>query len=161
MTTQTQKTEFSVEDFEKIVTALAQGVPLGTIAGVEPEFLEGLYSLAYNFYGNKDYKSALTIFQALCMYKHNDYRFLMGFGACKQALADYEGALNVYGLAMLLSAISNPEPFYHSVFCLLKLGRQDDAIEFLKLIPDVCVQGDDKHATIKDKAQKLLTQLTA
>ncbi len=158
---QNQDVQFTKEEIQKMIGAFMQGVPLGEIVNLNPDTLEALYGLGFNLYEAKNYTDAHTVFQALCMYKHNEYRFLMGLAACKQALKEYQAAIDMYGFAIVASMINNPEPFYYSVFCLLKLNRKQEAIDILNAIPDVCEENNAEHAAFKTKAKDLLNQLKA
>ena len=71
-------TEFTPEAIGEIVNALQSGLSISQATNMDKNILEGLYSLGYNLYNAGNFTDADTVFQALCMYEHNETRFWMG-----------------------------------------------------------------------------------
>ncbi len=158
---QNQELNITQQDIDTLLEGLMGGLTLGELAGVSEESIEALYGLAYNLYAAQNFKDASVVFQALSLYKHNDYRFLMGLAACTQALHEYDKAVEFYTYAILTSQFSEPEPFYYSAYCFLKLEQKEAAVEALQFIADIGEEGNAAHTELKVKAEELLRQLKA
>ena len=143
-----------------IINAIQNGVSIADICNLSSDALEGLYSLAYNYYNACDYKNAEILFQSLCVYKYNEYRFWMGLAGCRQALDNLTGAIDAYSLAGVASLLKNPVPFFYAAQCYLKLGDKENAIGGLKGLITMCDDTNAEHVDIKGKSEELLTLLT-
>lgn len=147
------------EQSAKLFNAVAEGLPIADAVNLAPEVLEGLYSLAFNFYSTANYKDAETIFKALCVYKYTDYRFWMGLGGCRQALGEYQLAVETYGMASLIEQLKNPEPLWYAANCYVKLNDKENALAILDSILILSSENNPSHLSYRAKAEALRTLL--
>ncbi|MDR1111013.1 MAG: SycD/LcrH family type III secretion system chaperone [Deltaproteobacteria bacterium] len=146
----------SPEVLGSLVDAVRHGVPLAEAVGIKKEAIESLYGLGYNLYNAGDNESAETVFQALCLYDFNDYRFWMGLGAARQARDKYLEAVDAYSFAMIASSLREPEPIYYSGICFLKLGDLDAAATSFESLKTMFDMAKADHAALWEKASGFL-----
>ncbi|MGL4249416.1 MAG: SycD/LcrH family type III secretion system chaperone [Aeromonas sp.] len=115
-TTLTPEHEAELEAF------LADGGTLAMLKDISGDTLEQLYALAFGQYQAGKWQEAHKIFQALCMLDHYEPRYFLGLGACRQALGEYETAVQSYSFGAMLDLKDARFPF-HAAECRL---RQDD-----------------------------------
>lgn len=135
----------------------------GTVADtleIDLEDLEPLYTLAYNHYTAGNYDDANTLFQALCLYNHADFRFWMGLAGTRQALGHLGIAIDAYTMAGLVAKMADPTPFVYGCICHMKLGNLQEAkggLEGALLLGN----GEAQYAAILQKAEVLLESVNA
>lgn len=140
---------------------LNKGMSLAELKGVSEEQLEALYAIALQHYNAENYDDAIPLFKMLALYNSNEPKYFMGLAACHQELGNYELAVETYGSAALMCALTDPRPFYFAALCLLKLQRKDDAITTLE---SLAITASTEHPDAQeyiDKAAKLLQMLKA
>lgn len=147
------------EQMQKLVAGLMDGHTISQVTGVSEETLEGLYALAHGLYTSGSFKDAHVVFQALCIYNPNDYRFWMGLGGSRQGLEQYQAAVDAYQMAAVSTSLKNPEPFLYAARCLMKMGRRGDAIVAIKALLKLGDTSDPRHVQCHDKAKALLSLL--
>ena len=148
------------EEMAAFLEGVFSGLPLGEAAGVKKETLEAGYGLAFSLYNSGNFKDAATMFQALCIYNHQDERFWMGLGGCRQMNDDLDGAIDAYGMATFMGSLASPAPSVHAGLCYLKKGDKDNA----RALFDAAVElGDPKnqnHKAYHDRARAMLDLLS-
>ena len=90
--------------------------------------LEGLYFFAYHFYINGKYKEAVTIFHLLTNSDPCNHKFCMGYAASLQLSGQYEKALDVYSMAIVVDS-RNPYPHFYAAECYVALGNYKEALK--------------------------------
>lgn len=156
----TVDTELTDADFQTMILASLRGATVSDIANIAPETLEGIYKIAYDAYTVGNYTDAETAFRALCMYKHNEFRFWMGLAGSCQALEKYKEAIDAYSMAGVITSLKNPEPFLYAAQCYLKMGDKENAIGALQGI-SVMGDGSPAHNKVLATAENLLKLLEA
>ena len=149
------------EQLQKLVNGVMKGATAGPAVGISRDKLENLYALGNGLYTSGNFKDAHVIFQALCIYDSNDYRFWMGLAGSRQAMEDYEKAIDAYQMAAVATSLHNPEPFLYAARCLLKLGRKEDAIVAIEGLLTLGSKEDPRVVACHEKAKALLTHLQA
>lgn len=149
----------SKEQLEKLVGNVMRGATVAQATGVSPAALEGLYALGHDLYNSGNFKDAQVVFQALSIYNSHDSRFWMGLAGCRQALEQYEAAIDAYQLAAVADQLKNPEPILYAVKCLLKLSRKADAIAGLEAVLKLGDADDPRYLSVPSQAQALLDLL--
>lgn len=150
---------YSEEEIKQITKGIVSGLTVAQATNTDPQTLEALYSLAYKYYTVADYANAETIFQVLCMFKHDEEKYWLGLAGCRQALEKYQQAIDAYSMAGLSSQLKNPLPFFYASQCFLKMGNKEGAIGSLQ---SLLTMGDDtnsEHKLCKEKAQEILKLL--
>lgn len=155
----TQDLDLTTEDLEVIIQALGNGTTIAEVTNMQPEALEGLYTLAYNMYTTGNYGNAETLFRTMCVYKHNDQRFWLGLAGALQAQERYKEAVDAYSMVGLCTSLKNPAPLFFSAQCLLKMGDKEHAIDMLEATRFVCDEATPEHVTYKTTAEELLQML--
>lgn len=150
---------YTEEEIQKITQGLLQGLTIADVTDADPQTLEALYALAYNYYNAQDYEKAKTIFEALCVYKHNEEKYWLGLGGCRQALQDYAKAIDAYSMAGLAGALKNPVPFFYASQCFLKKGDKEGAIGSLQSLLTMGDDNNSEHQLCKTKAAEILKLL--
>ena len=146
-------------DVAAILAAVENGASIAELANVSKEELENHYALAFNLYNAGNFIDAETVFQALCIYNSLDPRFWMGLAGCRQALKNYQGAIDAYGMAGTMQVFSTPEPFVYAARCFLKRGKKEEAIGSLKGALALVKKGNPEHEAFKKTIDALLELL--
>jgi len=160
-TAQTSPVEAPLTDAEiqTIIQAMHDGASIGDIANISTEMLEGLYTLGYNLYTTGNFTDAETVFQALCLYKHNEVRFWMGLAGCRQANTNLPGAIDAYSMAGVAAELADPTPFLYAANCYIKLGDKENAMGALEGLLTLGNPANPTHAECHTKAKNLLDML--
>lgn len=155
----------SLEEMQEELLKARIGVIVkgGTIAEsfeIDLEKIEPLYTLAYNHYTAGNYDDAQTLFKALCLYHHTEFRFWMGLAGTRQALGEFASAIEAYSMAGLVSALGDPTPFVYACICHMKLGDMESAKAGLE---SALLLGADnpKFDAIRQKGEVLLEAVKA
>lgn len=138
---------------EGAIAHLRAGGTMGEVAGVERDELEALYSLGYSLYEQAQYSDAFKAFSVLVAYDHLDLRYAGGLAGAAKEIGRYEDALRQY-MFLALASPMEPAPLYHSAECLLRLQKQDEAVEALDLVIQLCEE-NAQYAAIKERAEGL------
>ncbi len=154
-----EKFPFSEEDIVEILKGAYLGLTVGDLLNMNPEALEGVYAVAYNFYNVHDYEQAEKLFKYLCFLQSKNYKYLMGLAGCSQATKKYKEAIDLYAQAGIATTLKNPIPFYHAAQCFLKLGNIESAIDSLKALAIMGDENNVEHKKCKEKAEQLLIAL--
>jgi type III secretion system low calcium response chaperone LcrH/SycD len=112
--------------------------------------MEDLYAYAYDFYVKGQLDDAETFFRFLCIYDFYNPDYVFGLGAVLQMKAQYDKALDVYGLAYML-ANSDYRAMFCAGQCNLMLRRLGPAKECFQIVIDG--SGDE---SLKEKAGLML-----
>ena len=142
-----------------VMEAIRNGASISAVCNVSKDQLENLYSLGYGLYNSANFQDAKTVFQALCIYDNLDDRFWMGLAGCRQALNDYQGAVDAYSMAGTVQAFASPEPFLHAARCLLKMNKKDDAVAVRKGVLELGDEKNPDHMKCRSAANALLELL--
>lgn len=146
------------EQLEKLIAGVSGNASVAQATGVTKEYIEGLYSLAHGLYTSENYRDALVVFQALTLYDNLDLRFWMGLGGCRQALGQYEGAIEAYQMGAVAGLLKNPEPMFYAVTCLMQLGRRDEALVGLEAVMAMG-KDDPRYDECRSKAEAIMKLL--
>lgn len=158
-TSSSSELPFTDTDVLDIVNALQTGATIGDVCNMSESTLEGLYALGYNLYTAGSYTDADVLFQALCLYKHNEPRFWLGLAGCRQANGNYRGAIDAYSMAGATQGLDDPEPFLFAANCYLKIGDKENAINALRSLLIMGRASNNAHRACWVKAEELLTLL--
>ena len=147
------------EEMDAFLEGVFSGLPLGEAAGVSKETIEAGYGLAFSLYNSGNFKDAETMFQALCIYNHQDERFWMGLGGCRQMNDKLDGAIDAYGMATLMGSLSNPAPSVHAGLCYLKKGDKENARALFDAAVELGDPDNADHKVYHDRARAMLDLL--
>ncbi|WP_421224627.1 SycD/LcrH family type III secretion system chaperone [Aeromonas jandaei] len=100
---------------------LADGGTIAMLKDISGDTLEQLYALAFGQYQSGKWQDAHKIFQALCMLDHYEPRYFLGLGACRQAMGEYETAVQSYSFGAMLD-LKDPRFPFHAAECRLQQG---------------------------------------
>jgi type III secretion low calcium response chaperone LcrH/SycD len=151
--------EFSQEELTTMMEGLLAGATIGDVVNIGQDNIEAGYGLAYSLYSAGNYKDAETMFKALCIYDHNDARFWMGLGGCRQAGGDLPGAIDAYAYSSYASALGDPAPVVHGALCYMKLGDKENAVNLFKAAVEMGTPGNSEHAVFHTRARAMLDML--
>ena len=146
----------SPEEQKNVRDALIRGEPLYRILGMKESMVEARYALAHRLYAGGKYEDAEALFRWLTTYAGDNETYWMGLGACRQALENYDGALEAYQMAALDSSLQDPAPFYYSGICLIRQGRTEDAVVSLKAAVTLGDRNNSDHMIIMGKAESVI-----
>ncbi len=152
----TETLGLSPQQLDEVRDALISGEPLYRILGMKESVIEARYTLAYQLYAAGKYEDAETLFRWLTAYASDTEAHWMGLGACRQAMENYNGALEAYQMAALYSALEDPAPFYYSAICLLKQGKKEEAQISLQAVLTLGDKSRAEHKVVMDKTETLL-----
>ncbi len=153
------ETLLTQEQLQSLVKGVYDGATVAQLTGMDKDKLESLYALGHGLYTSGSYEDAVKVFQALAVYDSTDYRFWLGLGGCRQALGQFEAAVDAYQMAAVATQLDNPEPFLFAARCLIKLGKKDDAVTAIQTVLTLAKPEDARWATCRAKASALLALL--
>ncbi|WP_444933254.1 SycD/LcrH family type III secretion system chaperone [Microbulbifer sp. JTAC008] len=139
--------EISEKDWNNF---LEQGGTLADLLDMKPEELKTIYALAYQKYQNCNYQEALPLFQLLCQCNHMESKYLLGLGATRQALSQFELAGEAYSLAAIVNPF-DPRPSFHAAECHLALENWMQAGSGFEMTMLRC-EGKPEFETLNKKA---------
>ncbi|WP_226648335.1 SycD/LcrH family type III secretion system chaperone [Microbulbifer variabilis] len=139
--------EISAKDWNNF---LEQGGTLADLLDMTPEELKTIYALAYQKYQNCNYQEALPLFQLLCQCNHMESKYLLGLGATRQALSQFELAAEAYSLAAIVDPF-DPRPSFHAAECHLALENWMQAGSGFEMTMLRC-EGKPEFETLNQKA---------
>ena len=119
-----------------------------------PESMEVIYMVAYNQHNAGKYKEAEGIFRLLAMLNHFERKYWKGLGASREALKDYNGALQAYGYLGVMD-IEDPYPPFQAAKCFVALGKAAEAESGLRAAV-YNSDGKPEHAALHLQAKGLL-----
>jgi type III secretion system low calcium response chaperone LcrH/SycD len=154
-----EETGMNKEELDAFLAGVFAGLPLGEAAGVSKEIIEAGYGLAFSLYNSGNFKDAETMFRALCLYNHQDDRFWMGLGGCRQMNGDLDGAIDAYGMATLMSAMAGPGPSVHAGLCYLKKGDKENARALFDAAVELGDPQNKDHQAYHDRARAMMDLL--
>ena len=143
-----------------LMESLNKGATISMLCNVSKEQLENLYSLGFGLYNSANFQDAKTVFQALCVYDNLDERFWMGLAGCRQALNDFQGAVDAYSMAGTVQAFASPEPFLYAARCFLKMNKKEEAVATLKGVQELGDEKNPDHMKCRKAASALLELLS-
>jgi type III secretion system low calcium response chaperone LcrH/SycD len=155
-----EETTMGPEEMERFVEAVFNGVSLGEAAGIKTETIEAGYGLAYSLYNSGNFTDAETMFKAQGRYNHQDDRFWMGLGGCRQINGDLDGAIDAYGMATLLGSLTSPAPALHAGLCYLKKGDKENAHALFDAAVELGDVSNKEHQAYHDRARAMLDLLS-
>ncbi|MFZ4115087.1 MAG: SycD/LcrH family type III secretion system chaperone [Chthoniobacterales bacterium] len=118
---------------KKFYSILKNGTPLYQVKGMSKQYLENLYSIAYNLYSAEKYEEAGRIFQTIVFYNHLDKKSWLGAGGSAEMLKQYDKALIAYSYISLLDK-SDPLPALHAFDCHFALKNYPQALSALEAV---------------------------
>lgn len=118
---------------EVIVEAVSKGVTLKEIHGISDVQMEGLYSLAYDFYNQGRLDEAEKFFRFLCIYDFYCVDFLMGLAAVYQLKKKYQKAADLYAIAFAQSK-SDYRAILYSGQCQMAIGKAARAARCFRMV---------------------------
>ncbi|VUD69227.1 Chaperone protein IpgC [Thalassocella blandensis] len=133
---------------------LENGGTLGDALEMKEQELEAIYTLAYEKYANGNFIEAKPLFQLLCYCNHIEAKYILGLGATRQALEQYELAGETYSFAAFVHGDDPRFPF-HAAECHLALDNWESA----KSGFEVCIyrcENFKHYAWYMEQAQKNL-----
>jgi len=155
----TNDTGMNKEQLDAFLEAVFAGLPLGEAAGVSKETIEAGYGLAFSLYNSGNFKDAETMFGALCLYNHQEERFWMGLGGCRQMNGNLDGAIDAYGMATFMGSLGSPAPSVHAGLCYLKKGDKENARALFDAAVELGDSKNQEHLAYHDRARAMLDLL--
>ncbi|MCG8291449.1 SycD/LcrH family type III secretion system chaperone [Pseudomonas entomophila] len=118
----TQVNDSHEQDLELALEAfMNHGGTLAMLKDISQDQLEELYAMAHSHYQAGKLKEAETLFKGLTVLNHYDARFLLGLGACRQGLKQYELAIQAYAYGAMM-AVDDPRFPFHAAECQVELA---------------------------------------
>jgi type III secretion system low calcium response chaperone LcrH/SycD len=151
--------QLSGAQLQAVMDGVMRGLSLGEAAGVRKETIEAGYGLAHTLYNSGNFKDAETMFNALVIYDHQDERFWMGLGGCRQMNGNLDGAIDAYGMATLMGAMGSPAPAVHAGLCCLKKNDKENARALFDGALELGDSGNPEHKHYHDRARAMLDLL--
>lgn len=120
---------------------------------VPREKIDAAYAVGKELFEKKYFSDACDVFFLLTQLNPYYANVWIAMGLCWQNLQQYDSALGIYAVAILLNE-KNPEPYLNSIECYLAQKNSSEA----KLMIDLVSPVIEKHAN-KDLFQKRLVLL--
>lgn len=135
----------------------ANGRTFRDFTQLTPESMEVIYMVAYNHYTSGKFAEAEKIFRLLAMLDHFNKKYWKGLAASREALKQYEPALQAYGY-LGLRDVHDPYPPFQAARCFAALGKRAEAEASLRAAV-VNSEGKAEHATLHQQARTMLAAL--
>ena len=151
-------------DGENAVAIFAEGATilqgrrnLKDARGISDEAIDGIYGVAHELYAGGKYAEALKGFRLLCLYDHENPKYWMGLGYCRQMLEDYMGAATALSYSTLYLDDHDWELYLNLARCLTMLARKDMAMEYI----DAILASSSAGADMQNEAKSLRIRLAS
>jgi type III secretion system low calcium response chaperone LcrH/SycD len=148
--------------FEEVLTGMVEkGACLKDAVGLSDDFMNQIYSYAYNLFQGGKYEKASDAFETLRMFNPRNPVYTFGLAACKHKLLQYQEAAIYY---MCAAGINNNDPvaYYHASDCFMKLGNKygalfmlTHALSHLKNTPENAVFKERLEQSIKSLGNQM------
>lgn len=145
--------KLSEEYSDALLDAIQNGASLKDVQGITDQTMQGVYSLAYDFYSHGKLNDAESLFRFLCVYDFHNPEYAMGLAAVYQLKKNYHKAIDFYALAYS-QAKDDYRPMFYAGQCNLMLRRGVQAKRCFEIVANRC--GD---AFLKKKAEVYLSEL--
>lgn len=132
---------------------LKQSETISEFIGFSKETLNDFFSVARNFYQNKDFNRASDCFYSLCAIEPLIPLFWLGYGDSEMMLHKFDHALYAYAVSALLDG-DDPYSHYQAALCYDSLNDISNAKNSLDLV-FLCSNENDKNHDIRKAAQEL------
>jgi type III secretion system low calcium response chaperone LcrH/SycD len=129
---------------------MKQGMTTQEAAGMDPQFLEGLYAQAYRLYNTGKYLDAAHMFRSLILINSMESKYILGLAACYHMLKEYNNAIQNYTICSITDP-QNPLPYYYSSDCFAKLKDHISTLLYLELTINACGNRPE-FSKIKERA---------
>jgi type III secretion system low calcium response chaperone LcrH/SycD len=132
----TEQPELSTTEQETInmfLDAIAGGATLKEIRGVPDSVMAGIYAHAYEFFQSGRLDDAEVFFRFLCIYDSYNPEYMMGMAATFQQKKQYQRAIDLYALMMVV-AKNDYRPVLYTGQCYLFLKNSEQARENFTVI---------------------------
>ncbi len=123
--------------------------------GISEKAIDSIYGVTHELYNSGKYAQALKGFELLCLYDHENPKYWMGLGYCRQVLEDYFGAVSALSYSTLYLDEHDWDLYFNLARCLTICGQKDSAEEYIDAI-----LASDAESGLKDKTRSLQAQLT-
>lgn len=133
------------KNLETILDAVNQGVSLKDIQGISDAQMDGLYSVAYDFYNQGRLDEAEKLFRFLCIYDFYCVDFLMGLAAVYQLKRMFQKAADIYAVAFAQSDF-DCRPMFYAGQCQLAMGKAGKAGQCFQVVVEHAEDGSLKVA---------------
>lgn len=110
-----------------------EGISVQQAAGISDTFLEEMYSLAHAHYERGNFRESISLFHFLAGCAPTNYKFVLGLAANLHQLGEYQNALGAFQLSLELNG-DNLMPVYYIGDCLVRLGREEEAIPYYEIM---------------------------
>ena len=81
-------------------------------AGLSPAYIDALHELAVRHYRNRQFESAVVLYQRLVQIKPMQLVFYKGVGACCLGLQRYDAAIQAYNAGLVFGALDAELHYY-------------------------------------------------
>ncbi len=141
---------------EALKEVFVKGRPPRHAMGISPEFMNLLYTFAYNAYNAGRYKDANNTFSMLNFLEPLTPKYLHGLAATHHKLKEYEKAVELY-FTLAMVEEESPVPYFHIADCYEKLGNQGGILIGLGGAISRCGE-ESKYSAIKQRCYVMMSK---
>ncbi len=134
---------------EALREIFVNGKPPRDAMGISVEFMNVLYTLAYNSYNGGKYEEANQIFRMLDLLEPGIPRYILGLAATYHKMENYDKAIESY-FSLSVIEPDSPIAFYHIADCYEKLEMPTGVMMALGGAITRCGE-DQKYAKLKGR----------
>lgn len=121
-------TKEELDEHERVLTDVIINLRTPAAAmGFSPQFIESLYTIAYQAFKGGDYNTALPLFKMLAQLDSDKPRYFAGMASVYYAKKDWDKAQKFFIAASFLDP-NDPLPYYYAAECAL---QKQDLLEAL------------------------------
>lgn len=132
-------TKEELAEHERVLTDVILNLRTPAAAmGFSPQFIESLYTVAYQAFKGGDYKTALPLFKMLAQLDSDKPRYFAGMASVYYAKKEWDKAQQFFIAASFVDP-NDPLPYYYAAECAL---QKKDLLEALFFYRGVVTRGE-------------------
>lgn len=134
------------------------GIPIYQSIGLNDDFMQSLYSIAYQTFQSGKFNEALANFQVLSTFDPADPKFALGLALCYKEMKKYPRAIEQLIQCTTIDP-EDPIPYWHLYECFDEINDPWAAGSFLGAVIYICDQ-KQTNVDLRKRAEIALQQVS-
>ncbi|QGY32136.1 SycD/LcrH family type III secretion system chaperone [Pantoea cypripedii] len=146
------------EKAQMVAQFLEGNTSIAELSNISRKEQEEIYSRGYQAWNEADMRTATYCFAFLTQINHLEHRFIFALACALKVQEQYQHAVNLFNHALQMES-EYPFTYWHSAYCLEKLGEIDAARDALNSTIELCYaqnNNNPQYSELRQKAESML-----